>query len=162
MMNWFKRSTLLVLAVTTVALVAGTASALPLRAPQVVFNYAPLQGYLNVVDPGINVATDQLDAQVWSTSITGNTDFTLMLRTGLGQGVNFGVYNGGGPPVPPLYQVFPGAAAAGWFAALHFGGGNLVVTLFDQNSIIQGQAFYAGVSASNFGFYIQGPCGTWY
>jgi hypothetical protein len=160
MMIWLKRSTLFVLAITVLALVAGPASALNLRSPQVVFNTPPLQGYLNIVDPGINVATQQVDAQSWSTSITGNADFTLMLKTGLGQGDAFGVYNAA--VGPPLFQVFPAGAVAGWFAQMHFALGNLVVTLFDQNGIIQGQTFYPGVSASNFGFYIQGPCGTWF
>jgi len=160
MMIWLKRSALLVFAVLAVALVVAPASAIPLRSPQVAFNYLPLQSYLNVVDPGINVATDQLDAQAWSTSITGNTDFTLMLKTGLGQGDAFGVYNAASGP--PLFQVFPAGAVAGWYATLHFGGGNLIVSLFDQNSVFQGQSFYPGVNQNNFGFYIQGPCGLWF
>lgn len=160
-MNLPKRSVPLsvVVALACLGLLASAASAaLPLRVPQVVFNYLPLQSYLNVVDPGINVATDQVNAQVWSVSITGNTDFTLMLETGIGQYEAFGIYDATAPigPNPPLFQVFPPYAVAGWFAALHFGGGNLVVTLFDQNSIIQGQTFYAGVNPNAFGFYIAG------
>jgi len=157
MKNWAKGA----LAIAGLALFTTTASALPLRSPQVVFNYAPLQGYLNVVDSGINVATDQLDAQVWSVSITGNTDFTLMLESPIGAGNSVGVYNGPAA-VPALFQVFPPAAGPGWYATLHFGGGNLIVTLFDQNSNIQGQNFYPGVNQNAFGFYTQGQCGTWF
>jgi hypothetical protein len=150
------------LAIAGVLFFTTTASAaLPLRSPQVGFNFGPLQGYLNVVDSGINVATDQLDAQVWSVSITGNTDFTLMLESPIGAGNSVGVYNGPAA-IPTLFQVFPGAAGPGWFATLHFAGGNLVVTLFDQNSVIQGQNFYAGVNQNAFGFYTQGPCGLWF
>ena len=164
MTMWLKRSLLLSMLLVSVVLVAAPASAVPPRVPQVVFNYGPLQGYLNTVDPGINVATDQLNAQVWSVSITGNADFTLMLRSALGTGAAFGVYNSTEPigPFPPLFQVFPGGAVAGWFAQLHFGGGNLIVTLFNQNSVIQGQTTYPGVSPNNFAFYLQSIGGTWY
>jgi hypothetical protein len=65
-------------------------------------------------------------------------------------------------PIPPLFQIFPGGAAPGWFAVLHFAKGNLVVALFDQNSILSGQTVYPGLAESNFGFYIQGPCGIWF
>jgi hypothetical protein len=152
-----------VLAVACLALVAVPASALTLRNPQVPFSDAPLQNYMNVVDPGINVLTQQVDAQVWSVSITGNTDFTLMLKNHLGMNASVGVYNGNDPnPIPALFQVFPGGAVAGWYATLHFGGGNLIVSLFDQNSTFMGQTFYPGVDQNNFGFYIQGPGGTWF
>lgn len=166
MKRWLRRSTgfAAIAAVLGLLLVASTASAIPLRVPQVVFSYAPLQNYLNVVDPGINVATQQLNAQVWSVSITGNTDFTLMLKTNLGQNAAVGVYNGNDPNLmaPALFQVFPGAAVPGWYAALHFGGGSLVVTLFNQFSMIMGQTLYPGVNQNNFGFYIQGPGGMWF
>jgi hypothetical protein len=134
------------------------------RIPQVVFNSASLQGYLNGVDGSINVNTDQLDAQVWTSAVSGNSTFTLMIELTApnANANNIGIYNTNGPPNPPLFQVFPGAATAGWFASAHFAGGNLVVTLFDNNSIIQGQSFYAGVNANGFGFYIQGPGGLFY
>jgi hypothetical protein len=165
-MNWLRRSLWFpaVLAVASLALVAGSASALNLRSPQVPFNFGPLQGYLNVVDPGINVATDQVNAQVWSVAITGNTDFTLALKSGLGAGNSVGVYNALAPmgPIPPLFQVFPGGAVAGWYAALHFGGGNLSVSTFNQASVFQGTVTYPGVNPNNFGFYTQGPGGIWF
>jgi hypothetical protein len=149
-----------VLAAASILIVASPAAAFNLRAPQVPFNFLPLQNYLNLVDPGINVATQQIDAQVWSVSVTGNTDFTLMLKTGLGVGSAVGLYNAGLPG--PLFQVFPGGAVPGWYAALHFGGGNLIVSLFDQNSVFMGQTFYPGVNPNNFGFYIMGPGGLWF
>jgi hypothetical protein len=72
-----------------------------------------------------------------------------------------GVYNGPAA-VPVLFQVFPPASVPGWFATLHFGGGNLVVNLFDQNSNFLGQSIYIGVNPNSFGFYTAGPCGLWY
>jgi hypothetical protein len=138
------------------------AAAFNLRVPQVAVAGGSLQGYLNGVGEAINVNTDQLDAQTWNTSVSGNSTFTLMVEFAGNAGSNgIGVYNAA-DAVPALFQVFPGAATAGWFATCHFAGGNLVVTLFDNNSIIQGQVTYGGVSQSNFGFYLQGPGGTFY
>lgn len=139
-------------------------AAFPLRSPQVAVGGGSLQGYLNGVGESINVATDQLDAQTWSTSISGNSTLTLMLEiAGFAPNNTIGVYNGNAGPVPTLYQVFPGAATPGWHAIAHFGsGGSLVVTLFDQNAAYQGQSFYASVDKTNFGFYLQGPGGTFY
>jgi hypothetical protein len=50
----------------------------------------------------------------------------------------------------------------GWFATAHFGGGNLTVTVFDQNAVIQGHSTYVGVNAHAFGFYLTSPSGTFY
>jgi len=151
------------IALFAVALVHPDASAFNLRVPQIAFNNASLQGYLNANDGGINTLTDQLDAQVWTSSVSGNASFTLMIELAGNASQNaIGIYNTNAPPNPPLFQVFPGVASAGWHASAHFGGGNLVVTLFDNNAIIQGQTFYAGVNPNAFGFYLQGPGGTFY
>ena len=133
----------------------------PPRVPQVPFASASLQGYLNGVGESINVLTDQADAQSFITAVSGNASFTLMIElAGNAPANHIGVYNGDDPNgFPVLFEVFPPIATAGWFASAHFAFGQLVVTLFDQNSTIQGQALYNGVNASNFGFYIQGPAG---
>jgi hypothetical protein len=154
-------------AVALLAIAATSAqAAFPLRAPQIVVNPGDgaLQAYFNGLGETITVATDQLDAQTWSTSISGNSTLTLMLEIAGYAGSNaMGVYNGNAVGAPTLYQVFPGAATPGWHAVAHFGlGGSLVVTLFDDNAIIQGQSSYAGVDKNNFGFYLQGPGGTFY
>jgi len=161
MFRWLQSS----LIIAGLAFVSAGAQAFPLRSPQVPFNFAPLQGYLNLVDSGINVATDQLDAQLWSVAITGNTDFTLMLRTPIAQGYSVGVYNGinprdawppaSTPPPRETFQVFPPGAVPGWFATLHFGDGDLIVTMFDEKSVLQGQTVYSGVHPNSFGFYTQ-------
>jgi hypothetical protein len=138
------------------------ASAFNLRAPQVAFNDTTLQAYLNSQGESINTLTDQVDGQVWNTSVSGNATFTLMIELTANAANNaIGVYNTG-VPAPALRNIFPGGASAGWFATAHFGGGNLTVTVFDQNSVIQGQITYAGVNANAFGFYLVGPGGTFY
>ena len=153
--------------VATAAMFSASAAqaAVPLRVPQIVVNPGDgaLQAYFNGVGESITVATDQLDAQTWSTTISGNSTLTLMLEiAGNAASNSIGVYNGS-DAAPVLYQVFPGAAAPGWHALAHFGaGGSLVVSLFDQNSVYQGQSAYAGVDKNNFGFYLQGPGGTFY
>lgn len=161
--GWAAALVVVLVGASTALTVSPAAAVFNLRAPQIVFNSASLQGYLNGIGETINVNTDQLDAQVWTSAVSGNSTFTLMIElTGNANANSIGIYNTGGPPNPPLFQVFPGAATSGWFATAHFAGGNVVVTLFDNNALIVGQTFYPGVNANGFGFYIQGPGGTWY
>lgn len=140
-------------------------NAASLRSPQVSIGSGSLQSYLNSVSEAINVTTDQQDVQTWTTTISGNTTLTLMLElAGFAGNNSYGLYNTGDPSATPtLFQVFPGGAAPGWFATAHFGaGGALIVSLFDENAIYQGQTSYAGINKYAFGFYIQGPGGTFY
>ncbi len=146
---------------------ASTASAFSPRAPQVVFSSAALQGYLNGVDGGVNVLTDQLDAQTFATSVSGNTDFTLMVKlTGDAPQNSVGVYNTLDPSATPaLFQLFPAAAAAGWSVFCHFAStGQLTVALYDNSVIpvLQGSTTYTGVDRTHFGFYLQNTGGTYY
>ncbi len=150
-------------AMALVAASVSTAAAFGPRVPQVAFNDTTLQAYLNGVGESINVLGDQVDGQVWTASVSGNATFTLMIELSTNAASNaIGVYNTAAPGVPPLFNIFPGTASAGWFATAHFGGGNLTVTLFNQLSVIQGQITYAGVDPNSFGFYIVGPGGTFY
>jgi hypothetical protein len=144
--------------------IASSAHAYDPRVPQVAFATGSLQGYLNGLGESINVATDQLNAQVWQTGVSGNTEFTLMIElAGNAAANNIGIYNSI-DPVPALFQVFPGAASAGWFANVTFRNGpsRAIVTLFDQDAVIQGQTTYLGVDRTSFGFYLQGPGGTFF
>lgn len=162
MKNFF--TSMLVLTFMATLLVT-SASAFSLRAPQVAVAGGTLQGYLNSVGESINVNTDQQDASVWSTTISGNTTLTFMLEVAGFAGNNtYGLYNANDPSsTPTLFQVFPGAAGPGWFATAHFTStGGLVVSLFDDNAIFQGQSTYAGVNKNGFGFYISGPGGIFY
>jgi len=150
-------------ALVLVGISASTSSAFGPRVPQVAMSPASLQGYLNGVGESINVQTDQVDAQKWNTSVSGNATFTIMIEfAGNAASNNIGVYNIADGPVPTLFQVFPGAAAPGWYATCHFASGNLTVSLFDNTAAFQGNTVYPGVSANNFGFYLQGPGGTFY
>jgi hypothetical protein len=136
------------------------------RNPQVVFNGASLQAYFNSVGQTINVNTDQFDIPCWSTTVSNNATFTIQLELGgNAAGNSVGVYNCSSPGVPTLYEIFPGAAAPGWFAVASFnvgGPGNLVVNVFNSSAILVSNTAYAGVDASNFGFYLQGPSGANY
>ena len=145
-----------------VAVAAGLCAPAVGRA-QVVFNYGPLQSYLDGIDPGINVVTgQQWFLGGWFPPPTGNTEFTLTLKRGNGADAAIGLYHYD----PILYQVFPPGAVAGWYAVVHFGGTpmgqDVFVSLFDENSVFQGQTIYHNVYLTVFGFYIQGPCGTWF
>ena len=157
------RSTLtLTVALALVTLVASVSpAAAALRAPQIGLCGGSLQSYLNAEGESINVLTDQIDAQVWTTGVSGNADLTIMVElAGYADQNAIGVYNTA-EAVPTLFEVFPGAAGAGWSAYLHFGGGNLVVSLFN-NGVFQGSNTRVGVNPNKFGFYLQGPGGTFY
>lgn len=164
LVNRFSRCSLTAL-VALVALVAmtSTAVAFPPRVPQIAVSGVSLQNYLTGVGQTITVGTDQLDAQVWSSTISGNSTFTLMIElSGNAAANSIGMYNSGAGAVPPLFQVFPGAATAGWFATCHFAGGAVVVNLFDQNSAFQGQTVFGSVSSTAFSFYVKNGGGTQY
>lgn len=148
---------LLVVGMTTYA------NAFTLRVPQVVVTGGSLQNYLNSQGESINVNTDQVDAQVWSTAASGNSVFTLMIEyAGYANSNAIGVYNAD-EGAPSLFQIFPGNASPGWHALISFPlSGNLIVTLFDASSNVIGQTTYPGVHRNSFGFYLQGPGGLFY
>ncbi|MFI5371015.1 MAG: hypothetical protein ACHQ52_05595 [Candidatus Eisenbacteria bacterium] len=157
------------IAAVAIAAIAPNVFAFNLRSPQIVVpptssDGVTLQDYFNGIGESINVETDQLDAQVWDgTGGPGNSTFTLMIElAGYATQNAIGVYNSSGGPSPTLFQMFPGAATAGWFVTAHFAGGNLSVALFDNNNVFQGSTSYTGVNANSFGFYLQGPGGTFY
>ena len=91
------------------------------------------------------------------------TTFTLMIEVaGYAPRNNVGIYNAS-EVNPAKYLVLPGAASAGWTASCQFGAsGQLVVRLFDHNHVLQGITNYAGVDRNNFGFYLEGPAGTFW
>jgi hypothetical protein len=157
----FRIATLAV-AVALLAVVS-TAGAFDLRAPQVGFCTGSLQSYMTSVGENINLTADQANAQVWTSTVSGNSDFTLMLElAGYAAQNAIGVYNADDVN-PTLFQIFPGSATAGWSASIHFAlSGSLTVHLFDPNSNYQGSTVYQGVNRNKFGFYLQGPGGTFY
>lgn len=158
-----KKATLLLLSIAVALGVTASLASAALRVPQVVFNSASLQGYLNGVGEAINVNTDQQAVQTLQRTASGNSTFSFMLElAGNAPANNIGVYNGSAAS-PTLFQIFPGAATQGWFAVATFKpSGQLIVNLFDQNANIQGSSVYTGVDGTNFGFYLQGPGGTFY
>jgi hypothetical protein len=149
------------------ALATASPALAELRSPQIPVAGSSLQNYLN--DPPasqtINVLTDQEHAPRWQKSASGNSAMTLMIELATNAGGNsFGLYNASAASPPPLYQVFPGAAGANWFAVASFRTApiRLVVNLFDQNAVIQGNISYLGIDESNFGYYIENAGGIGY
>jgi hypothetical protein len=143
---------------------ASAAGAFDLRAPQVGFCSASLHSYLTSVgENAINVAADQVDGQVWSSTASGNAEFTLQIELAGNAAQNtIGVYNTDDVN-PTLFQVFPGAASHGWYATIYFAvSGSLTVQLYDNHGAYQGGTVYAGVNRNKFGFYLQGPGGMFY
>ena len=150
----------LVLVVAALAACTSTAGAFALRSPQKAFSSSPLQYYFNGKTQAINTLTDQLNAQVWSTTLSGNSTLTIMVELTSNANANtIGIYNtlDPNPAAGGLFMVFPGAATVGWYASAHFENGNLLVSLFDNHGVPQGQTWYTGVSPDAFGFYLQRP-----
>ena len=140
-----------------VILTTSTTSAYPLRSPQVSFQSTQLQAFLNTWDGGVNVTTQQLLTPYFQVSSSGNADVTLMAKmTGLASGNSVGVYNTTDPNNPPaLFQIFPAAATPGWYANCTFkSSGMLIVSLFDNNTVYQGQTTFTGVDRNHVGFYL--------
>ena len=135
-----------------------------LRSPQVPVSGSALQSFLTAQGQAIVVATQQLDLQ--SASFEASQGITLHVVGGSqAPASGAGLYNAG-LALPPLYQIFAGAATSGWFAAASFRTlpTRLVVNLFDENSNLMGTTTYlAGPpDRTNSGFYCQGPWGIAY
>jgi hypothetical protein len=164
-----RSATLLVVAAVTmfavVPLRVAQAGPFPARNPQVGLQATALQGYLDGLGENIQVGTDQLDGSIWSSAVSGNTLFTLMIEVAAYASQNsIGVYNSDdASPIPTLFQLFPAAANAGWYAVASFQtNGRLIVSLFDDQSTYQGQTIYTGVNPQRFGFYLTGPGGSFF
>lgn len=143
---------------------AGAASA---RAPQIPLQTGwdgySLQAYMNGCGQAINTLADQVDYQTWQSAANSTATFALRVElAGNARSNSVGIYNAS-QTNPLKFLVFPGAAAAGWYATCAFGtSGQMVVRLFDQHNVLQGITNYSGVDRSNFGFYLQGPAGTFW
>lgn len=158
-----KRVATMITGLVALVALAGSASA-TLRAPQVPVLGGALQGYLNSQGESINVLTDQNAAQRWAATVSNNSTFTIQVElAGNAASNTIGLYNAN-LAAPPLYQVFPGAATSQWFAVASFRTSpvRVVVNLFDASATIQGTTTYLGADRNDFGFYLQGPGGTFF
>ncbi len=137
-----------------------------LRTPQVPVLTNRLQSYLDSRGESIQVETDQL-AQQSSPFQTSSplSSFTLNLSLGgnYAGGDSIGIYNEG-EASPSLMRVLPAESRVGWLAVLQFlpSPARLIVGLFDSNNVLQGSTTYPGAVPTNFGFYLQGPGGTFF
>lgn len=159
-----KRHYLAALAMLAVSAIATPALA-ALRFPQVPFNSAALQSRLNGFGESINVATDQQDALVWRSSVSGNTTMTIQYQVvGNPTGDSFGISRIASNAPAGLCEVFPSAGfQAGWFALASFRPDNsLVVTLFNSSAAVVGTTTYLGVNRTLFAYYLKNNAGTFY
>lgn len=158
-------------AIGTACLLAGSlhtaAQAYPARVPQIALHTGwdgiSLHSYLGSVGENLNTQTSQLDLQTWGAPVTGNATFSLRMEiAGYARYNSIGVYNAGAAS-PTKFLVFPGAASPGWYATCAFGaGGQLTVRLYDTAHHLQGITNHTGVDRNNFGFYLEGPAGTFW
>jgi hypothetical protein len=141
-------------------LLSAPPAAAALRSPQVPVAGTALATFFASQGQAINPATDQQNLQ--QMSVAPGTSFDFIAK-GPDGSASAGVYNTL-LPSPPLYQVWPGAAADGWFSVCSFRTGptRLVVNLFDPQSALQGTNTYLGADPTAFGVYGQGAAGAVY
>ena len=141
---------------------AGTASA-ALRVPQVAVLGGTLQGYLNGVGESINVLTDQEDTQAWTKTVSNTQTHTIQFQGTVNANQHIlGMYNSSAP-APPLYVLMSGGVGVLGFSTATFGaGGQLTINRFDSNGNFLSSTVYAGADPNGFGFYLQGPNGTYF
>jgi hypothetical protein len=149
----------LLLLLACLLLIASPAAA-ALRSPQVPVAGTALATFFASQGQAINPATDQQALQ--QLSVAPGTSFDFIAQ-GPDASTSAGVYNTL-PASPPLYLVWPGAAAPGWFTVCSFRTAptRLVVNLFDALSAIQGTNTYVGADPNAFGVYGQAAAGAVY
>jgi len=127
------------------------------RVPQVPVSGTALATFFASQGQTIDVNSQQLDLQTMDLSATPAFETHTF---GTEVGGTFGGYNTA-LATPPLYQIFPGAAATGWFSSTSFRTSptRVVVNLFDNNAALQGTTTYLSgpPNPSTFGFYMQSP-----
>jgi len=156
-----KFSMILVLVVLAVFL-AGNATAYPINTRPVAgltSELNALQTYLNGEGQTIDVYTDQDVAAYWTTTVSENSAFTLMLETEnttKADNNSFGLYNYGDPAT--LFEVFDGTVGVGWAAFVSFNSGGIpgrvAVSVYDAADSLIKLTFYNGVNPYAFGFYL--------
>ncbi len=147
--------------VLSTALSASLASAAVMNPRPVAFNGTALQSYFTSVGQAIDVNTDQKGNALWTTTLSGNSTFTIKLKLG-GPATSkaIGLYNDGAPSTH--FQIFPATAGPGWFTVTSFdvgAPGHVVSNLFDNTATWKGSTSYDGVNSYAFGFYMDRPTG---
>jgi len=141
---------------------AATAAQAGLRSPQIPVTGTALQSFFTAHGQAIDVSKDQLDLQTLSLPAGASIQVDAAVVSDPSTN-GFGAYNAGATS-PALYQVFPGAAATGWFSVMAFRATptRMVVNLFDASSALQGTNTYLGADPTNLGFYLQTSGGVFY
>lgn len=154
---------LMVAATTTVA-----ASAYPLRSPQVVFDASPLQSLFASLGDAIDPGTRQLAVQTWMPdSVLGAASekirIDLLAVQGSGPSLaSIGIYSAVGGSAP-LREVLPRGMWAGVSAVCTITASHQAsVVLSDEAGQLLGSVVYPDIDRNHFGFYIDGPGGTWF
>jgi len=156
-------ASVLLVAVAAAVLLPSLALAASPRAPQVPVVGPALQNYVQSVGEYFNVSTDQLDVQVWTFTISGNSAMTLQLSAAGPAIHELGLYNSSEVGTPPRYPVLPAGTPQGWFALVspRTAPNRVTVTLFDADGVPQYSAItMVGLDPNSFGFYIRNQDGS--
>lgn len=134
-----------------------------LRYPQVPVNGSGLQQLLDTHGGGINVSSDQVDAELLTAQSSRNALTAIWCETIRMDGSSVGIYDGHAV-VPTLMPVFPPSATAGWLAIVTFrvSPTRVVVSVFDTLATLVGVTTYMGGDRNAVGFYVSNARGTFY
>lgn len=146
---------------TLLTIVGGAALLVAQAASAVVFNSASLQSVIDSITVGpvagdshINVDTDQVGMdQVWSVSASGGSVSTILIElAGFASSNNFGIYDSFDKT--KKVQLFGGSSVAGDQALLSITATGLVKINFASTGVV--------FDGNHFGYYLDGPGGTFY
>ncbi|CAB1276046.1 DUF4114 domain-containing protein [Candidatus Nitrosacidococcus tergens] len=179
-MHNYKKSFFLSVAGLTTTLLASQAMADPISSPPCPVGYdgnvtcintvssdgQNLQDKLNSIttsSTGIDVYTDQINpSALWSIGSTGSSENALMFEIAGNAGLNtFGIYD----PTNKdnKLQLFSGSASDAYSTTLkNIGGGSYKATQFDSSGDVLGQQSANFGTNNLFGYYLEGPGGTFY
>ena len=147
------------------ALLTVTSAQAGLRSPHAPDSGTSLQDLLNAQGQTIDVAAQQLDVQGFAGLSVGSPgSLTFQVRAISGAAPALGLYNVA-EASPTSFQVLPGGAPPGWYAAASFRTGpiRLVVDLFDAHSVIQASTTYLRADPFvGMGFSLSDAGGTFF
>lgn len=148
------------------ALTAGNAFAVPYNTRNITGNLDALQSYFDSVGEDIDVYNDQNGAAIWTSTISGNSQFTMKFETSEKTKVDnntFGIYSYGN--TDELIEIFSGSMKAGDSTTVHFNAGGIkglvLVDQFFQTTLdptnpgaSHKYTTYEDINTSSFGFYL--------
>jgi hypothetical protein len=134
------------------------------RVPQATVHGTGLLQFFETMSEPIVPATDQVNVELMTTTMTNNSTFTFQVELAANPNASSsGVYNGYDLH-PALMEVFPARATPGWFAVISYRSSpaRAIVNVFDGSANLITTTTYLGGDFHGVGFYVAGASGPLY